>query len=146
MHRSLIFFFLLALGLLTSNADGQTCPKVAYTTQTATLKSLVATVNCLAGAEKSKAAHGEFNRTGLQVESFQIVGPQHTRAYKKVVLAILSVPAGNEIHTALVSSESPQATVSATAGAECKVKLNPDNTVDGLCNLTGGTLYVVFQN
>jgi len=145
MNQYSMVLFSICL-VFASGAQAQTCPKVAYTTQAATVKSLVASVNCLVNAEKIKSTHAEFNRTGLQVESFQVVGPQHTHAYKKVVLAILSVPAGNEIHTGLVSPDAPQATVSATAGAECKVRLNPDNTVDGLCNLTGGTLYVVFQN
>ncbi len=140
----LMLAFLL---FFSAAASAQTCPKVIPSTESATVKSLVASVNCLVSAEKSKAAHGEMTSKGaLSVDSFQIIGPQHTRNYKKVVLVILSVPAGNEIHTALVTPDNPQATVPATAGAECKVKINPDNTADGQCNLTGGTLYVVYQN
>lgn len=146
MNRSRIVLLAACVGLSTFAAHAQSCPKVTYTTETATVKNLVASLNCLLAAEKTKTAHPEVNREGLQVESFQIIGPQHTHAYKKVVLAILSVPAGNEIHTGLVTTENPHATVSATAGAECKIKLNPDNTVDGLCNLTGGTLYVVYTS
>jgi hypothetical protein len=129
-------------------AFGQTCPKVAYTTPTATMKSLVTSVNCLVGtADKVKAAaHVEVSKTGLLVDSFQVIGPQHSRIYRKVVLALLSVPAGSEIKTALVTPDSPEGSVAGTAGAECKVKINADNTVDGQCNLTGGTLYVVYHN
>jgi hypothetical protein len=146
MNRFRIVLLAACFALSTLSAHAQTCPKVTYTTDAATVKNLVASLNCLVAAEKTKAAHPEMNREGLLVESFQIIGPQHTHAYKKVVLAILSVPAGNEIHTGLVTQDNAQATVSATAGAECKVKLNPDNTVEGQCNLTGGTLYVVYTD
>jgi hypothetical protein len=146
MNRFSIVLLTACVALSTLGAYAQSCPKVTYTTDTATVKNLVASLNCLVAAEKTRTAHPEMNHEGLQVESFPIIGPQHTHAYKKVVLAILSVPAGNEIHTGLVTPENPQATVSATAGAECKVKLNPDNTVEGQCNLTGGTLYVVYTN
>lgn len=146
MNRFRIVLLMACLALSTLGAYAQSCPKVTYTTETATIKNLVDSLNCLVAAEKTKAAHPEMNGGGLLVESFPIIGPLHTHAYKKVVLAILSVPAGNEIHTALVTPDNPQATVSATAGAQCKVKLNPDNTVEGQCNLTGGTLYVVYTN
>jgi hypothetical protein len=36
--------------------------------------------------------------------------------------------------------------VSGNAGAECKLKINSDNTVDGQCNQTGGSLFVVYSN
>lgn len=137
---------LLVFVLSTMVAWAQPCSKVAYTTPNSTIKGLVASVNCLVNSEKVKDVHGEVSKTGLLVDSFQIIGPQHTRSYRKVALAILSVPTGNEIRTALVSPENPQATVAGTAGAECKVKVNSDNTVDGQCTLTGGTLYVVYQN
>jgi len=146
MNRLSLITFVLLLFFSAELASGQSCPKVTYSTESATVKSLVATVNCLASAEKAKAAHGEMAKGAFLVDSFQIVGPQHTRNYKKVVLAILSVPAGNEIHTAVVTPDNPQASVAATAGAECKANVNPDNTVEGQCNLTGGTLYVVYQN
>jgi hypothetical protein len=133
--------------LLSVAAFAQTCPKVAYTTPTATMKNLVTSVNCLVGtADKTKTSHVEVSKTGLLVDSFAVVGPQHTRIYRKVVLALLSVSAGNEIKTALVTPDSPEASVAGTAGAECKVKINPDSTVEGHCNLTGGTLYVVYHN
>ena len=134
------------VALMTVAATAQPCSKVAYTTPNSTIKGLVASVNCLVSSEKVKDARGEISKAGLLVDSFQIIGPQHTRNYRKILLAILSVPAGNEVRTALVNLDNPQATVAGTAGAECKVKVNSDNTVDGHCNLTGGTLYVVYQN
>jgi len=146
MYRLCIFSLALLLQFSAGMAAGQSCPKVTYSTESATVKSLVASVNCLVSAEKAKAAHSEMNKGALLVDSFQVVGPQHTRNYKKVALAILSVPTGSEIHTALVTPDNPQASASATAGAECKMKLNSDNSVDVQCNQTGGTLYVVYQN
>jgi hypothetical protein len=122
----------------------QSCPKVAYTTVAATTRNMVASVNCLVA--KNAAGHSEVNKAGLMVESFPVVGPQHTRSYRKIVLAMISVPAGNETKTALATSDNPSASVSATAGAECKIKINPDNTVDGQCNQTGGSLFIVFNN
>ncbi len=80
------------------------------------------------------------------VESFPVIGPQHTRRYKKIVLAVLSVPTGNETKTGLATPDSPAATVAGTAGAECKLKINSDNTVDALCNQTGGNIFVVYTN
>jgi hypothetical protein len=130
--------------LLCSAASAQPCPKVTYTTEAATVKKLVASVNCLVGSA-SRVATTE-NNTGLQVDSFQIVGPQHSRSYRKIVVALLVIPAGDATRTALATPASPEARVAATGGAECKVKINPDNTVDGQCNLTGGTFYVVYQN
>ncbi len=58
------------------------------------------------------------------MDSFQVIGPQHSRGYHKIVVALLSVPAGNEIKTALVSPENPEASVVGTAGAECMLKIN----------------------
>jgi hypothetical protein len=139
---------LAALVALPASAIAQNCPKVTYTTVTPTLKSLVASVNCLVGSmDKAKPTTGRTeNSKGFQVDSFQVIGPQHSRAYHKIIVALLSVPKGNEIKTALVSPDNPEASVEATAGAECKVKINADNTVDGQCNLTGGTLYIVYHN
>jgi hypothetical protein len=139
----------LAACLLFSVVEvfAQSCPKVTYTTPTATMKSLVASVNCLVGtAEKTKPTHADMPRGGFLVESFAVIGPQHTHSFRKLVLAMVSVPAGNEIKTALVTPDAPEASVAATAGAECKIKLNPDSTVDSQCNLTGGTLYVIYRN
>ena len=53
---------------------------------------------------------------------------------------------GEKTKTALVTPDSAEATLSGTAGAECRVKINPDNSVDGQCNQIGGTLYVIFRN
>ena len=122
----------------------QSCPKVVYTTTAATTRSMVASVNCL--VSRSAAGRGEANKGGFMVESFPVIGPQHTRSYRKIVLALISVPAGNETKTALATSDNPNASVTATAGAECKLKINPDNTVDGQCNQTGGTIFVVYNN
>ena len=128
----------------------QSCPKVVYTTAAATTRNMVASVNCLV-AKSAKSAPGgtsrsEVNKAALMVESFPVIGPQHTRSYRKIVLAMISVPVGNEMKTALATSDNPSATVSATAGAECKLKINPDNTVDGQCNQTGGSLFIVFNH
>ncbi len=51
---------------------------------------------------------------------------------------MISVPVGNETKTALATADNPSATVNPIAGAECKLKINQDNTVDGQCNQTGG--------
>jgi hypothetical protein len=125
-------------------AVAQSCPKVVYTTSGATMKNVVASVNCLVA--RSASGRTEANKAGLLVESFPVVGPQHTRSYRKIVLAMLSVPTGAETKTGLATPDSPTATVTGTAGAECKLKINPDNTVDGQCSLTGGNLFVVYNN
>jgi hypothetical protein len=146
MNRFRPLTVVLSLSFLgfSATAEAQSCPKVVYTTTAATTKSMVASVNCLVA--KSAASHSEVNKAGLMVESFPVVGPQHTRSYRKIVLAMISVPVGNETKTALATSDNPSATVSATAGAECKLKINPDNTVDGQCNQTGGSLFVVYNH
>lgn len=105
---------------------------------------MVASVNCLVA--KSAASHSEVNKAGLMVESFPVIGPQHTHSYRRIVLAMISVPAGSETKTALATTDNPNATVTATAGGECKIKINPDNTVDGQCNQTGGSLFIVYNN
>jgi hypothetical protein len=135
-------------GLLVAAAWAQPCPKVTYTTPTETMKSLVASVNCLVGsaAEKTKSVPSDFLKTGFLVDSFPIIGPRHTHSYPKIVLAMLSVPAGNEIKTALVTPDTPVGSVTATMGAECKIKIDPDSSVESQCNLTGGTLYVIYHN
>jgi hypothetical protein len=125
-------------------AVAQSCPKVVYTTSGATMKNVVASVNCLVA--RSASGRTETNKAGLIVESFPVIGPQHTRNYRKIVLAMISVPAGNETKTGLATPDSPTATVTGTAGAECKLKINPDNSVDGQCSLTGGNLFVVYNN
>lgn len=131
--------------LLASSAFAQPCPKATYTTEAATIKKLVASVNCLVGgAEKAKAAPPET--TGLQVDTFQMIGLQHSRSYRKIVVVLLVVPAGETTKTALATAENREAKIAATGGAECKVTINHDNSVEGQCNLTGGTFYVVYQN
>jgi hypothetical protein len=142
--QSLVLACSFSLAVFPMSGMAQSCPKVAYTTVAATTGNMVASVNCLVA--KNAAGHSEVNKAGLMVESFPVVGPQHTRSYRKIVLAMISVPAGNETKTALATSDNPSASVSATAGAECKIKINPDNTVDGQCNQTGGSLFIVFNN
>lgn len=148
MKRLAIFVFLSAMG-----AAAQNCPKVTYTTPTATTKSLVAAVNCLNGQSESAAAavaaaaapKPASNGKAMQVDAFQIVGPQHTRAYGSVVMAVLTVNTGGMTKTAVVTSDSREATVTAEAGGSCSVKLNPDKTVDSHCYLAGGMVYVVYR-
>ncbi len=146
MMRFQTLFVVLSLCFIgfSSAAVAQSCPKVVYTTAAATTRKMVASVNCLVA--KNAASHGEVNQAGLQVESFPVIGPQHTHSYRKIVLAMISVPAGNETRTALATTDNPNATVTATAGGECKIKINPDNTVDGQCNQTGGSLFIVYNN
>jgi hypothetical protein len=141
--RSLLSIYLFSLLVLPA-AVAQSCAKVVYTTSGATMKNVVASVNCLVA--RSASGRTETNKAGLMVESFPVIGPQHTRSYRKIVLAMLSVPAGNETRTGLATPDNPTATVNGTAGAECKLKINPDNTVDGQCSLTGGNLFVVYNN
>jgi hypothetical protein len=142
--RNLLLVFLFSVLVLPLAAVAQSCPKVAYTNSTATMKNVVASVNCLVA--RNASGHTETNKSGFMVESFPVIGPQHTRSYRKIVLALLSVPTGNETKTGLATPENPAATVSGTAGAECKLKINPDNTVDGQCSLTGGNLFIVYNN
>lgn len=148
--QSLLLALSSSVLLLPVAGMAQSCPKVVYTTAAATTRNMVASVNCLvaknATAHSAPVARSEVNKATLMVESFPVIGPQHTRSYKKIVLAMISVPAGNETKTALATADNPNATVSATAGAECKVKINPDNTVDSQCNQTGGNLFIVYNN
>ena len=141
--QSLLLIYLFSL-LVFPAAMAQSCPKVVYTTSGATMKNVVASVNCLVA--RSASGRSETNKAGFLVESFPVIGPQHTRSYRKIVLAMLSVQTGNETKTGLATPDNPAATVTGTAGAECKLKINPDNTVDGQCSLTGGNLFVVYNN
>jgi hypothetical protein len=148
--QTFLLAFSLSFAVFPVSGMAQSCPKVVYTTAAVTTRNMVASVNCLV-AKSAKSAPGgtsrsEVSKAALMVESFPVIGPQHTRSYRKIVLAMISVPAGNETKTALATSDNPSATVSATAGAECKLKINPDNTVDGQCNQTGGSLFIVFNN
>jgi hypothetical protein len=147
--RTLFAALSFAFLSLSASAGAQSCPKVAYTTVAATTRNMVASVNCLVArnaAGRTEVNKAGVNKAGLMVESFPVIGPQHTHSYRKIVLAMISVPAGNETKTALATTDNPSATVTATAGAECKIKINPDNTVDGQCNETGGSLFIVFNN
>jgi hypothetical protein len=125
-------------------AGAQSCPKVAYTTPAATTRQMVTSVNCLVA--RTAVSRSETNKGGFLVESFPVIGPQHPRSYRKIVLAVLSVPTGNETKTGLATPDNPAATVAGTAGAECKLKINSDNTLDAQCNQTGGNIFVVYTN
>jgi len=133
--------------LSTSAALAQPCPKVSYTSEAATVRKLVAAVNCLVanGGGKTSNAMSEGS-PGVQVDAVRIIGPQHRGPYRKITVVILSVPAGDAVKTVLATPEEPEANATATAGATCKAKINPDNSVDAHCNLTGGTMYVVYHN
>ncbi len=146
MSRFRMLFLPLSFSLLgfSVGAGAQSCPKVAYTTPAATTRQMVTSVNCLVA--RTAVSRTEENKAGFMVESFPVVGPQHTRRYKKIVLAVLSVPTGNETKTGLATPDSPTATVAGTAGAECKLKINSDNTVDAQCSQTGGNIFVVYTN
>jgi hypothetical protein len=142
-------YWAIALALFTGTAGAQACPKVTFINNTATIQSLVTSVNCLIDVTERSRVNPraeQGGKPGLLVESFPIIGPQHTRSYRKVVFAILEVPTGDKTKTAVATPESAEVTVPGTAGAECRVKINSDNSVDGQCNQTGGTLYVIFRN
>jgi hypothetical protein len=142
---------LAGIFVLAATASAQTCPKVTYTTPAITLKSLVAAVNCLnANAEQATAEPVVHPATppskgGVQVDAFQIVGPQHSRNYSQVVLAVLTVPTGGTTKTAVVTPDAHEVTVNAEAGGSCSVKINPDKTVDSRCYLAGGTVYILYR-
>jgi hypothetical protein len=138
-----LFLALFLLGF-PGAAVAQSCPKVAYTTPAATTRQMVTSVNCL--VSRTAVSRTEVNKAGFMVESFPVIGPQHTRSYRKIVLAVLSVPTGNETKTGLATPDNPTVTVAGTAGAECKLKINSDNTVDAQCNQTGGNIFVVYNN
>lgn len=132
---------------LVSFGIAQPCPKVSYTTEAATMRKLITTVNCLVAnsGEKTPSTMAEGG-SGVQVDTVRIIGPQHRGPYHKITVVILSVPAGDNLKTVLATPDNPEANATATAGATCKAKINPDNSVDGQCNLTGGTMYVVYHN
>lgn len=130
--------------LIAASAAAQNCPKVSYTTTNATIRALVAAVNCLSGAS-AKPVVGESSKTGLQLDGYQIIGPQHTKTYRKLAFAVLLVPTASGTKGAVAAPDAPEASVASTGGAECRVKINLDNTVDSQCNLTGGMLYVAYR-
>jgi hypothetical protein len=139
----------LVLTVASASAMAESCPKVTYSTPNATLKDLVAAVNCMNSTREKPleaAAADKMSKSGLSVESFQIIGPQHTRNYRHVVFAVLSVPVGNGTKTVTVTKESDTAGIMSTGGGECRIRVNADNSVDGQCSLAGGTMYVVYRN
>jgi hypothetical protein len=137
--------------LLCTLAAAQPCPKVNTTTQTpATLRAIVKSVNCLVESEPAPTTTSASLRTadvraGAQVDTLPIIGPQHSRMYPGFVLAILSMPVDNNRKSALITPDSPQTTLRGAGGGECQLKLNPDRTLDALCNQAGGTVFVVFK-
>ncbi len=137
--------------LLCVPALAQPCPKVNTTTQTsATLRAIVKSINCLVDSESAPTATpATFRtaemRTGSQVDTLPIIGPQHSRIYPGFLLAILSMPVDNTHKSVLVTPDSPQAAIRGAGGGECKLKLNTDRTLDAQCNQAGGTVFVVFK-
>ncbi len=147
MTRLFLVRLAVVWSFLAFCAWAQPCPKVRYTTQAATIRSLITTVNCLVsnGGEKTPTTMPE-NASGVQVDAIRIIGPQHRGPYRRIIVVILSVPVGDNLKTVQATPENPEASATATAGATCKAKINSDNTVEGQCNLTGGTMYVVYHN
>ena len=142
--------------LMCTLAAAQPCPKVNTTTQTpATMRAIVKSINCLVESEPAPATtsaslrnvdvRAADIRTGTQVDTLPIIGPQHSRIYSGFILAILSMPVDNTHKSALVTPDSPQATIRGAGGGDCKLKLNSDRTLDALCNQAGGTVFVVFK-
>ena len=136
-------------------ALAQPCPKVNTTTQTpATMRAIVKSVNCLVESGASAPAPAALRtadvrfaepRTGTQVDTLPIIGPQHSHTYPGFMLAILSMPVDNTHKSAIVTPDAPQAMVSGAGGGECKLKLNSDRTLDAQCNQAGGTVFVVYK-
>jgi hypothetical protein len=149
-----LFGVLAAILTLAMAASAETCPRVSYTTTASTLRSLVAAVNCLNARTQSEetpvsvrsaAAEPVPSKGGMEVDSVKIVGPQHSRPYAQVVMAVLTVPTGGTTKTAVVTPDARQATVTAEAGGSCSVTINPDKTVDSHCYLAGGTVYILYH-
>ena len=137
--------------LLCTLAFAQPCPKVNTTTQSsATIRAIVRSINCLVESDQPApstpaALRTAEVRTGTQVDTLPIIGPQHSRMYPGLILAILSMPVDNTRKSALITPDSPQAAIRGAGGGECKLKLNSDHTLDALCNQAGGTVFVVFK-
>ena len=142
--KHLSFLFLIVA--ITTLGHGQTCPKVAYTSTSSTLKELVAAVNCLAAnTETGGTAKTGAPGKAMQAESFQIVGPQHSRPYSNLVMVLLTVQTGNGLKSAVVTPDTKEGSVTAEAGGSCSVKINNDKTVDSHCFIAGGTVYVLYR-
>ena len=139
-----------ALGLV-AYAWADPCPKVNTTTQTpATMRAIVKSINCLVDASSGQstspsAVRVTESRDGAHVDTLPIIGPQHSRAYPGLVLAILSMPVDNTQKAVLVTPDSPQAFIRGTSGGECKLRLNPDRTLEAQCSQAGGTVFVVYR-
>jgi hypothetical protein len=135
---------LLLVFPLTMSAEN--CPKVTYTNMASTLKDVVAVVNCLAtNIEQANASKAPSALKAMQAESFQIVGPQHSRPYPNLVMVLLTMPTGGVLKSAVVTPETKEANVAAEAGGSCSVKINPDKTVDSHCYVAGGTVYILYR-
>lgn len=149
MKSRRIALLLLPL-LLGSAALAEVCPKVNTTTSTpATMRAIVKSINCLVDAAPAEPSPASLRtadvRGGTWVDTVPIIGPQHTHNYPGFVLAILSMPVDNTQKSVIVTSESPQGMVRGSGGGECKLKVNPDRTLDAQCNQAGGTVFVVFK-
>src|SRR2546427_12144116 len=92
--------FCFSVLVFSALAGAQSCPKVAYTTPAATTRQMVTSMNCLVA--RTAVSRTETNKGGFLVESFPVIGPQHTRSYWKIVLAVVSVPTGDGTNTVLV--------------------------------------------
>jgi len=142
MKRLAILFVVLASSL----SSAENCPKVALSNTVATLKDLVAAVNCLStNAEQASPAKATVASKAMQAESFQIVGPQHSRPYPNLVMVLLTVPTGGTLKSAVVTAETKEANVTAEAGGSCSVKINADKSVDSRCYIAGGTVYILYR-
>ena len=140
----------MSLPLLVCAAFAQPCPKVNTTTQTsATMRAIVTSINCLVEAGAATPAAASLRtvdvRSGAQVDTLPIIGPQHTHTYPGFTLAILSMPVDSTRKSVIVTPDSPQADIRGAGGGECKLKLNSDRTLDAQCNQAGGTVFVVFK-
>jgi hypothetical protein len=140
--------YLLLLAFLTPPRFlwPQACPKVTFTTATQqTIQNLVYTVNCLVDtSEQARSSLGENSNRGLLAEGVSISGPQRTRPYPNIVFAVIAMPASGTMKMSLAAPDSPEAKVLSSA-SECKIKINPDNTIDAQCGSTPGTLFVVLH-
>jgi hypothetical protein len=126
--------------------SAENCPKVTYTNLTSTLKDVVAVVNCLATSiEQANAAKAPSTTKAMQAESFQIVGPQHSRPFPNLVMVLLTMPTGGVLKSAVVTPDTREANLTAEAGGSCSVKINPDKTVDSRCYVAGGTVYILYR-
>ena len=144
MKRVAALSLLLLFVPLTMSAEN--CPKVTYTNMASTLKDLVAVVNCLATSnEQANTAKAPSVSKAMQAESFQIVGPQHSRPYPNPVMVLLTVPTGGVLKSAVITPETKEANVAAEMGGSCSVKINPDKTVDSHCYVAGGTVYILYR-